>query len=242
MTNHGEYVATGGKTVSREERILMRHCLLEEICENIKEGKEYQAVSAFQRYSDLGPSGILDDETAQGKYDMISVESLVLYVLSGHKGNFRVLEEIHTEFLREIHLAKTAEACRRAAETALHRYCCLKAESWALQYSPLVEKIITEVEEELTHSLTLQYFAEKLSVNSSYLSNLFRKEVGVTITEYVTGKRIAYAKKLLVVTTNPIKTVAKQAGIPDVQYFSKIFKRQTGITPSQYRQKHTSVN
>ena len=73
------------------------------------------------------------------------------------------------------------------------------------------------------------------SDNSSYLSNLFRKEVGMTITEYVTNHRILHAADLLLTSMQPVKTIAKQVGFADVQYFSRVFKKKMGKTPSQFR-------
>jgi len=115
------------------------------------------------------------------------------------------------------------------------RFCDMNSLKEIQRYSLLVQTVLQTVDRDLSQPLTLQDFAKKLNVNSSYLSNLFSKEVGVTLTEYVTAQRISYAADLLLTTQEPIKTVAKKAGIPDVQYFSRLFKKRTGQTPSQYR-------
>ncbi|MBQ6989418.1 MAG: helix-turn-helix transcriptional regulator, partial [Clostridia bacterium] len=71
--------------------------------------------------------------------------------------------------------------------------------------------------------------------NASYLSDLFHRETGKTITEYVTELRMNHAAALLQKTTLQIQTVAQHCGISDVNYFSKLFKKQYLVTPRQYR-------
>ena len=76
-----------------------------------------------------------------------------------------------------------------------------------------------------------------MNINASYLSNTFRKEIGTTLTDYVRTKRIEYAKKLLETTSLQIQSIAQKCGILDLNYFSKVFKKYTGLTPSEYIQK-----
>ena len=74
------------------------------------------------------------------------------------------------------------------------------------------------------------------NISASYLSALFKKETGVTLTEYVNEKRIKYAMQLLATTKIQIQTAAQHSGIDDVHYFTKLFKKYTGKTPKEYRQ------
>lgn len=230
-------VVTGGKLLSYEsDYAVKRYRLLEEILQNVKEGNEFQACRLFQSRSEIELPGVIKDELSELKYDLVAVESLILYRLSENSAAQYRIGTIHADFQKGIYLAETAEECVQKMESALRGYCALNRSAKEKSYSSITQKIILAVDMDLTKPLTLQYFAEDLSVNSSYLSDLFRREVGETITEYVTSRRIDHAKGLLAVSQNPIKTVAKMVGIPDVQYFSKIFKRRTGQTPGQYRQ------
>lgn len=114
-------------------------------------------------------------------------------------------------------------------------YCDLVRKHNLKNYSLLTQKIITYVDTELCADLSLKSLSERLSVNASYLSTLFKKEVGLPLTEFVNRRRITYAQSLLIHTALPIKTVAQKCGIPDVYYFSRLFKRITGTTPKAYR-------
>ena len=88
---------------------------------------------------------------------------------------------------------------------------------------------------DLTADLSLKANAEALNVNASYLSTQFRREVGKTVTEYVTERRMDLAARLLLTSGLQIQTVAQHCGMSDVNYFSKLFKKQFGVTPRQYR-------
>lgn len=130
------------------------------------------------------------------------------------------LEQVHTFWLKMV-----------------HGYCEL-IQKYSLQnYSPIVAKVLTYISTDLCADLSLKVLAGHLSVNASYLSTLFKKEVGMTLTDYVNHSRIEHAQKLLLSTDMPIKTVAQQCGIPDVYYFTRLFKRITDTTPKAYRDK-----
>ena len=115
-------------------------------------------------------------------------------------------------------------------------YCQLVKKFSSKNYSPLIQQAIIYIDSDLEGDLSLNVLAEKLNVNGSYLSTLFKKEIGQTITDYVTNKRVTLAMRLLGTTKMQIQTVAQKCGIPDVNYFTKKFKKVTGRTPKEYRQ------
>jgi YesN/AraC family two-component response regulator len=73
------------------------------------------------------------------------------------------------------------------------------------------------------------------NISSGYLSTLFKKEVGQTLTDYVNSRRVEQAASMLRTGTLQVQTVAQYCGIPDVNYFSKLFKRYTGVSPKEFR-------
>ena len=103
-------------------------------------------------------------------------------------------------------------------------------------YSPLIQKVLTTIDSELTADLSLNFQAKELNVNPSYLSSLFKKETGMTLTDYVNKKRAEHAARLLKTTSMQIQTIAQYCGILDVNYFTKVFKKYLGKTPKEYRE------
>lgn len=115
-------------------------------------------------------------------------------------------------------------------------YCRLVRKHTMKQYSPTVQKIILLIDSDLSSSLSLKTLSEMLNISPGYLSTLFRRETGTTVSDYIRDKRIRHAIHLLSTTHLQVQTVALHCGIMDVQYFSKIFKKQTGMTPKEYRE------
>lgn len=72
-------------------------------------------------------------------------------------------------------------------------------------------------------------------MNSQYISQLFKSEIGVGFLSYLTSIRMERAKKLLLSTSLSIAEVAEQSGYGDYRVFTKVFKKTEGSTPSQFR-------
>ncbi len=117
----------------------------------------------------------------------------------------------------------------------IQKYCTLVNTYNTRDYSLPIQKAITRINFDITADLSLKTTAEYLNVNASYLSTLFKKETGYTLTNYVNKKRMEHAAFLLSTTEQSISSIAQQCGILDENYFTKLFKRQYQITPSHYR-------
>lgn len=100
-----------------------------------------------------------------------------------------------------------------------------------------LKKILAYIHENYTKNLTIEQIAKSYSLNQNYISQLFKRETGKTFTEYIMELRIRYANELLRSTNLPISEIAELSGYPDYFYFARVYKKVTGITPSQFRQK-----
>lgn len=145
------------------------------------------------------------------------------------------IDRVSTDFAKRIEQANTVAETSALMKDMVRKYCSLVKTHSMKNYSPFVQKIVTTVDSDLTADLSLHNFARMLNVNSSYLSVLFKKETGKTLTEYVSQKRIEHAVYLLRTTKLQVQTVAQHCGIYDVNYFAKMFKKITGKTPKEYR-------
>lgn len=95
--------------------------------------------------------------------------------------------------------------------------------------------ILQYVNQNYLQDLSIQSLSQKFYTNPSYISQLFKKETGETFTAYIAKLRITYACELLSGTSQMVGEIAEKAGYPDYFYFTKIFKRMIGKTPSQFR-------
>lgn len=89
--------------------------------------------------------------------------------------------------------------------------------------------------------MTLTTVAAQIGISSNYLSTLFTKEVGIPFKRYVQQYRIDKAAEQLQQTTEAITEIAFNHGFADPNYFSKVFKQQTGISPGKYRKYKNST-
>lgn len=87
-------------------------------------------------------------------------------------------------------------------------------------------------------NISINTLAETVYLTPTYLAGLFKKETGKTIGQYLTCFRMEKAKKLLKEKRYKLYNIANIVGYSDANYFAKIFKRQFGITPSEYREKY----
>lgn len=98
-----------------------------------------------------------------------------------------------------------------------------------------VASAIEYVNENLSFDIRLDDICKAISLSKYHLCRLFKKEVGMTITDYVLSLRLSKAKKELLYTKKPISTISLDTGFSDFSYFCKIFKLHEGVTPSQFR-------
>lgn len=101
--------------------------------------------------------------------------------------------------------------------------------------SAYTRKIRDYIENNYQNQITIPLLANYLSITPEYASNVFKRETGETIISYLNRKRIGIAKELLQRRGISIQAVAEQVGIVNVAYFSRLFKKTEGISPSEYR-------
>lgn len=145
------------------------------------------------------------------------------------------IDSISSRFALRIEQIISEKEADALPHEMVRKYCLLVKNHSLQGYSSIVKEVLTRIDSDLTADLGLKTQAELLNVNPNYLSTLFKKETGSTLTEYVNRKRIEKALFLLNSTDLQISSVAQFCGIPDANYFTKLFKKQIGITPKEYR-------
>ncbi len=145
------------------------------------------------------------------------------------------IDSLSSRFARKIEQVTSPENGRALQKEMVHKYCLLVKNHSMKGFSFLVQKVVTRIDSDLTADLSLKTHAKLLNVNASYLSTLFKKETGMTLTDYINKKRIEYAVFLLNSTNMQIQNIAQHCGIHDVNYFTKLFKKFIGKTPKEYK-------
>ena len=118
----------------------------------------------------------------------------------------------------------------------------IMAESWQpdTQHKNAKKQNIIQIRsylnEHFTEPISLDALAKMIYINKYYLVKIFKQQFGLTIHQYIQQKRITHAKHLLRFTSRSIESIGAECGMEQPHYFSRIFKKVEGITPSQYRE------
>ncbi len=99
----------------------------------------------------------------------------------------------------------------------------------------LVDNCCKYINEHISQKISLQDIADTFGVSPNYMGQLFKKHMDIGISEYITNQKVNEAKGLLKNTSLKIYEISDQLGFEDAFYFSKVFKKNTGMSPKDYR-------
>jgi signal transduction histidine kinase/AraC-like DNA-binding protein/CheY-like chemotaxis protein/ABC-type sugar transport system substrate-binding protein len=102
--------------------------------------------------------------------------------------------------------------------------------------SGLVKRALVYLHQNYDHPLSRWEIAKAIGVSENYLSHIFRRELGLSPWEYLNRYRIKQARELLIHTNDSITSVALQVGFSDPAYFSRVFRKETDLSPSAFRE------
>jgi YesN/AraC family two-component response regulator len=207
-----------------------------ELMEAVAKGQIHKADLLFSGFSTFSMEQRVSDPVRNIKNYCIIMNTLLRK--AAEKGNVHPvhIDSTSSEFALKIEQLHSMDMAASLMTKMAQTYCRLVRQHAIKGYSPPVQKTVVYIDAHLSDNLTLSTLADTLSISSSYLSTLFKKETGQTLTAYINTRRIRQAKHLLETTKLQIQTVAQHCGIMDVQYFSKLFKNMVGVSPKRYRQ------
>ncbi|MDR1176418.1 MAG: response regulator [Treponema sp.] len=142
--------------------------------------------------------------------------------------------------------AKQDHACN-AAGSCLYRNWAEIHEAWKeavegmdmkadlSKYGQKVRQALTYIRNNYARQISLEDISGYIGISRIYLSQIFKKETGQNISDFLLGYRISRAKKMLMDSDLKIYEIADMSGFGSAQYFSRIFKEQTGMNPNEYR-------
>lgn len=190
--------------------------------------KSFQEVlELFTRYMDLF---IRDSSLELFKGKLIALFTLLEDDLTHSLGDSGQL----IDYVRELEALRTADDCKKWAVRSL-RVIVDKSAIYRQEHRPApLRKAMACIDAQFADSLQLTEVADTCDVSPAYLSRLFSEHVKMSFVDYVTSVRIHKAEELLKQQSKSIKEISFAVGYQDPNYFSRIFKRYTGKTPSAY--------
>lgn len=150
------------------------------------------------------------------------------------------IRDLDSFFLSTLQKDFSESDCKRTADL-IESYILFLAKEYPknekITFNPLIENIKNYVEENLKYDFPIASLAAIFGYNEKYLGRTFKKHTGLSITEYTNKRRIEEILPLIENTDIPITEIALRAGFNSVTYFNRVFKKETGYTPSTIRKK-----
>ena len=206
------------------------------ILEAVSRGDEEAAVEAMHQHSRFTYGGRFEGSLYQQKNRMIVFNTLLRKAIEPSKVHPYYIDAISSKYARIIEEAD--EVPEELMWQMVRDYCAYVRRYSLKEYSPAVQKVMNYVNLNVAEPLTLKSLAAMCFISPSYLSALFKQETGTTLIDYINTQRVNRAAQLLEHSSHAIAAVAEEVGILDVNYFTKIFKKTLGVTPTRYRREH----
>ena len=202
---------------------------LSPLYERLQYAPESELDGILSEYADLLGSGVEGRELALGYLRIAAVIAARQIVSDAGADPQKVLNEaLIAEALR----SDGIEAVRALLAEAM---ACRDRSGRGLGQTPVGRARSFLSKRYADPNLMLQDVAGEVGMSQSHFSTVFSQETGLTFTQYLTALRIGKAKELLSATAMRSSEIAFAVGYNDAHYFSYMFKKQTGMTPSEYR-------
>ena len=141
----------------------------------------------------------------------------------------------NTNYIHEIEQFTSLEELSVWLTGIMHRFINYSFDFAQVKHSDVVYKVMDYVKANYAQKITLDDIARHVFLSRSYLSSIFKEETGDSLFAYINKVRISKSKMLLLDSAVNLVDVAGLCGFDDQSYFTKVFKKATGISPKKYR-------
>lgn len=170
----------------------------------------------------------------------VNIEKICIYVLKllefSNQGYEREkLEELQNDMMKTISMSISEESL---LESLIQTFGSVNNSAEGCEKEEAEEKLLVYIDENYLTIESMDEVAEEFGYNYAYLSRMFKKKYGESMSKYITRKKLELAKDML--QNKPelkVTEVSELCGYNDYRYFSRVFKSEVGVSPSEYREK-----
>lgn len=148
---------------------------------------------------------------------------------------FERVTELNLKYLGSLISCKEGHHLYRWLNNVIDDYISFLYKQHCSQTTQAIFKAVQFIETNFRSEISLSDVSDFIYLNPQYFSRMFKEKMGVSFVEYLTQVRVNRAKELLSFTDYSINYIAEDVGIKDANYFSRVFKKSEGTTPSEYR-------
>ncbi|MDP4153187.1 MAG: helix-turn-helix transcriptional regulator [Bacillota bacterium] len=142
---------------------------------------------------------------------------------------------LNTQHIKELSFPTTIEELDQWSVKMIGRYINNMLDCRHVKHADIMEKALQYIRLNIDRKITLSDVAEHVYLSKSYLSRIFKKELGCTFTEYTNNLRVEKSKVYILDNSVSLVDIANAVGFEDQSYFTKVFKKTVGISPGRYR-------
>jgi YesN/AraC family two-component response regulator len=146
-----------------------------------------------------------------------------------------MIHRISEKYAYEIENANQVETLQQLEDRMIEEYCDLVISNSLSNYTYITQQVIEYIHSFYNKQINKEELAAKLSAHPSHLARKFKEETKMTLTAYQQKLRINQAKHMLKTENLSVEEIAWTIGYEDPSYFARVFKKETGRTPSHYR-------
>ncbi|PGE63992.1 helix-turn-helix domain-containing protein [Bacillus toyonensis] len=208
----------------------------------IKEGNKEKLLQYMYAIPKEGDGIILaaDPLRNQKVLGIIAITLATRYAIDGNLPS-DIAFSLSLLYIQTMEQLDNVDSVKRLSGDALRTFADRVKEYNAQKYSKTITACLNHIRKNVYNEISLNELADHLAITPTYLSKLFKKEVGIPLSEYIQRERVEEAKKLLTLTTYPLLDICTLLNFHDQSYFIKVFKKITNMTPRQYREKYTVI-
>lgn len=169
------------------------------------------------------------------KARMIELVTLLSREAISSGANISNMFKNNTNYIREIEKAESIDEISTWLTGIMHNFVHIVFDYSGVKHSDIVYKVSSYIKENFKQKLTLDEISKEVGMSSAYLSSIFKKEMGISISNYINKTRVEYSKRMLKNTSMTLSFIAGECCFETPSYFTKVFKDFVGVTPRQYR-------
>lgn len=191
----------------------------------------------FERISQVLMQGCTGKEHIRFQSLLILIEAVKYGLFSHMEKNHLDLREFWTEELAEEHrgIYDSVENFAEWLEAAVKRV--KEMQESQSGDADVIAEIKRFVKSNIENRITREMIAEHINFSPDYLGRIFKRETGLSLSEYIMEQKVERARELLDEDVDTIGNIAVRLGYSSFSYFSEVFRRLTGIAPSDYKRK-----
>ena len=184
-----------------------------------------------------------------GNFDLSSIKTrcVELIVLISRStidagADVSLVLDSNTNYIQQMEQFTSIEELSVWLTGILHRFINISFDLLQARHSDIIYKTMEYIKSNYTQKLTLDEISNHIYLSRSYLSSVFKKETGGNLTTYINHIRIEKSKKLLLDRSVSLADIAGLCGFDDQSYFSKVFKKDVGVSPKKYRDSRGQIS